>query len=189
MDWLIWLFFESLPALGAVIGLPLFALLVYWRRGGRGLPLLIGLAVAAVLIAVQSLVVTEREHAGRILKAIESDLAESRTSALAAALAPDFYSGGLDHDGFLAYVRRQLQRVSVRWVDRQNLQVQQTWPDRFAVAASYTADVVVDGYAGTVPSHWSITFARTPEGWKITNIHPLHIGGDSNVSWENIDHR
>jgi hypothetical protein len=189
MDWLIWVLFESLPALGAAVGLPLFVLLVYWRRGGRGLPLLIGLAVAAVLIAVQSLVVTRREHAGRILKAIESDLAESRTSALAAALAPDFYSDGLDHDGFLAYVRRQLQRVSVKWVERRGLQVQQTWPDRFAVAASYTADLVVDGYAGTVPSHWSITFARTPEGWKITHIRPLNVGGDGTVSWESIGRR
>ena len=86
MEWVTWLLFESVAALGSVLGLVLFALLVHWRRSGQVRPLLLGLGVAAALLLVQVLVVTRREHAGRILAAIERDIVAARTAALEAAL-------------------------------------------------------------------------------------------------------
>jgi hypothetical protein len=188
MGWLNWLLFESLPALGAVLGVVLFVLLVHWRRTRRGRPALIGLVVAVVLLAVQALVVTRREHAERILGLIEKDLVASRTVALAAALAPDFDAGGLDRDGFLAYVRQQLQLVKVRWLDRWALQMEESGGDRFVASATYLADVSGEGYVGSTESRWALTFVRTSDGWKIAAVRPLHVAGLDNPRWQDFGH-
>ncbi len=188
VNWLSWILFESLAALGAVLGVVLFALLVHWRRSGRPRALLIGLAVAVVLFIVQALVVTQREHAARILTAIENDLVASRSDALAAALSPDF---AWDHPrgDFISYVERQLTRVDIRWVERFRLRVSESQPDRFTVLASYRADIATPGYAGSLPSTWSLTFVRTPDGWKIIQIKPVRILGYDNPTWLGLERR
>jgi hypothetical protein len=189
MNWVTWFLFESVAALGAVLGIVLFVLLVHWRRSGRPWPLLIGLGVAAVLLVVQALVVTQREWAARMLDPIEKDLVASRTAALAATLAPDFETGGLDGDRFVAFVRRELQSTKMRWLDRWGLQLQESAADRFVVTTNYSADVTTGGYSGSIPSTWSITFVRTAAGWKIACIRPLHIAGVDTPTWEDLDPR
>ena len=187
MSVLTWFFFESVPALAAVLGVALFVLLVYWRRSGRARPLLVGLAVAAALLLIQRLVVTQREQAGRILKAIETDIVASRTAAMAAALAPDFDADGLDRDAFLVLVRRQLEHVKVRWVDRWRLEVRESAAERFVVEAVYTADITAEVYSGTASGSWSITFIRSPAGWKIACVRPLRVEDMSNPTWQDVD--
>jgi hypothetical protein len=187
MSGLIWFFFESVPALAAVLGVALFVLLVYWRRGGRARPLLVGLAIAAALLLIQRLVVTQREQAGRILKSIESDIVASRTAALAAALAPDFDADGLDRDAFLAMVRRQLEHVKVRWVDRWRLEVHESAAERFVIEAVYTADVTAEVYSGTASGTWSITFVHSPAGWRIACVRPIRVGDLSDPTWHDLD--
>lgn len=187
MGWLTWFLFESLAALGAVLGLVLFVLLVYWRRSGRRRPLLVGLAAAAVLLTVQGLVVTQREHAGRILVPIEKDLLASRTGALAAALAPDFDAAGMDRDAFVQYVSRQLQRLKIRWLDRWALFLVESDAERFVVSATYSADVAGGNFTGNVRSVWSLTFVRRSDGWKIANIRPLHVGSVDDPTWFTFD--
>ena len=187
MNVLTWFLFESAPALAAVLGVALFVLLVYWRRSGQVRPLLVGLAVAAVLLLIQRLVVTQREQAGRILKSIETDIVASRTGALEAALAPDFEAGELDRDAFLAVVRRQLERAKVRWVDRWRLAVQESEAQRFVVEVFYTADIATEVYTGTTSASWSITFVRTPAGWKIASVQPVRVEGMSNPTWQDLD--
>jgi hypothetical protein len=185
---MIWILFESVAALGAVLGVVLFALLVYWRRSGRAMPLLIGLAAAVLLFTTQALVVTARERIAVLLTDIEKDIVRSRTSALAAALAPDFETAGMDRDTFLAYVRRQMDKVAVRSVERQSLRVEHS-DDRLVVTADYLADVTVQGYARELPTRWSLTFVRTADGWRIVNIRPLYVAGIGNPTWGEIDAR
>lgn len=187
MSAMIWFFFESALALAAVLGVALFVLLVYWRRGGSARPLLVGLAVAIALLVMQRLVVTQREQAGRILKSIEMDITASRTAALAAALAPDFDADGLDRDEFLALVHRQLEHVKVRWVDRWRLEVRESEAERFVVEAVYMADITAEIYSGAASGSWSVTFVRTPTGWKIACVQPLRIEGMSNPTWQDVD--
>jgi hypothetical protein len=189
MNWLVWFLFESLGALGAVLGVALFVLLVHWRRTGRSRPLLIGLAIAAVLLVTQALVVTQRERAARILAPIERDVVASRTTALEAALAPDFTAGDLDREQFLAFARRQFQRLRVRWLDRWALQVDESQAARFVASATYVADIAGDAYAGSVQSRWAITFVRTPAGWRIANLRPLHVAGLDEPRWSDLDRR
>lgn len=191
MDWLIWIMFESAVALAAVLGTVLFALLVYWRRGGSPRPLLIGLVVLLVLLILQPLVVTRREHAGRIMSAIEQDIVAARTDALAAALAPGFHAGRRDADAFVAFVRAKMQQIDVHWLERQSLRLEpldSPTSDCFAVSVGYLADVANE-YEGTIPSRWQIEFTRTPAGWKISTIHCLRLAWLENPTWTEIDRR
>ncbi len=189
MTWLSWFLFESFAALAAVLGVVLFVLLVHWRRTGRSRPLLIGLAVAVLLLVMQALVVTRREHAARLLTPIERDVLASQTTALDAALTPDFTAGDLERAEFLAYARRQFQALRVRWLDRWSLQVNESAADRFVATATYLADIAGDAYSGSIQSRWAITFVRTPAGWRIAHIRPLHIAGLDAPRWSDLDRR
>jgi len=191
MNTLVWFFFESTAALGSVLGLVLFALLVYWRRTGRGRPLLVALGVSAALLLVQVLVVTQREHAIRILDRIQADLVRSRSDALAAALAPDFVTDqprgpALDRAAFLDHVRRVQQRVAVRWLERADLRIHDATAGRFVISVAYVAEVVGDQFGGPFRSRWSITFVRAPGGWMILHLHAEDIEGVPAPSWEHV---
>ncbi len=185
MDWVIWLLFESTAALGGLLGVVLFVLLVYWRRGGRPQPLLIGAAVAVALLAVQSLVVTKREHAARILNAIQVDIIRARTDALAAALAPDFDADGLDRDEFIEMIQREMRRLEIHWVERTSLRVEDGGAGSFGATATYLAEVTLDQITSTTRSRWLFSFVRTPDGWKIVRFRPENIDGVPGPSWHN----
>jgi len=192
MDWLVWILFESTAALGIALVTVLFILLVLWRRGGQPKPLLVGLIASIVLLSVQALVTTKREHAGRALDAIEADLAESRADALAEALADTFNAGQLgarplDRDRFIRFVQKQLARIEIRWVDRRRLRIDSAGPDQFVVTAQYLAQITSADFAHALTSGWQITFGRTPDGWKITRIDCVHIGGAPDQSWGDIN--
>lgn len=188
MAWLTWLLLESRPALLALVTLALFALLIYWRRTGRGRPLWIGLALAGGLIVAQELVVTRREHAGRVLHGIEQDLLRSRTAALEAALADDFDAGeDLDRAAFLAYVRAHLEVIHIRWLDRLRLRVVDSAGGEFAVLVSYHADVTGFLSTGAIISEWRLHFAWRAPRWQITHIRPVSFAGETRVSWRGLD--
>ena len=192
MEWIVWLFLESTGALAALLGVVLFVLLVHWRRGGRPRPLLIGLGLVVLLLAVQTLVVTRREHAARTMNRVTTDLLLSKTDALAAALAPSFSVADadgytLDRDEFVALVADQLQATDIRWVECTGLELTRGEGEQFAVSVSYWAEVVTHDFSRALRSRWAITFRRTPEGWKITDIQPEHIDGLIDPSWRGID--
>jgi hypothetical protein len=186
MDWLIWLLFESLPALGVALGVALFILLVYWRRSGRGKPLLIGLGVALVLLITQKLVVTQREQARAILDAIERDLERGHSTVLVNALAPDFSTEGLDRESFTGLVQNRLGRVGIKYLSLTSLSTEESDSNQFTVVASYYADVVIDGFRTTLPSTWAITFERTPTGWQIRQIRCRALAGQANPKLSEI---
>lgn len=183
MDWTRWLFLESTGALAAVLGTVLFGLLVYWRRGGSSRPLLVGLAVAGVLLLVQALVATPRERAARMLHAIERELVRGRSDALAAALTADFDMDGLDRAAFLDAVRTVLQEINIRTLDRTRMVVTATERDRFVVEANYLAIVEAGMYSGPTRSRWSLTFARGPSGWGLRGVHCEEIDGHEDPQW------
>lgn len=184
---MIWLLFESLAALSAVLGTLLFVLLVYWRRTGRPRPLLVGLGVAVVLLLVQALVVTQRERAAQALDRIAADLLRSRVDALAQSLATDFDAGGRDRTEFTGLVRAKLDQVSIRWLERTGLRVVESGRDRFTVAASYLAEVRADQYDGTFTSRWALTFIRTPDGWRIITIAPEALPWTEHPTWRHVE--
>lgn len=187
MDWLTWLLFENLLALAAMLFTANFVLLVYWRRSGRAVPLLIGVGLAVILLAVQTLVVTRREHAARVLEDIANDVVAARTDALAAALAPEFRAGEMTSGDFVDYVERQYEKVRVHAVQCSSLSIRNSEDDRFVAAAAYQGDIAAGDYRGWIRTRWEITFARTPAGWQIVQIRPTFIDGIPNPDWNAID--
>jgi hypothetical protein len=180
MTWLTWFLFESFPALAAALFTADFILLVIWRRSARAKPLLIGLGLSVVLLTVQGLVVTRREHAARLLRTIERDLVAAKTTGLAAALANDFRSGQMDKEQFLALVARQCERVRISTLHRSQLEIRQSQPERFVAEAAYLADLRSDLVNGWIRSRWELTFADAPDGWCIVSIRAMYIDGIDN---------
>jgi hypothetical protein len=175
MEWLSWLLLEEYRALVAVLFGVDFVLLVYWR-----------LALSILLLSVQALVVTRREHAQRLLAGIEQDLVAGRTQALAAALAPSFSAGGLGPGEFVAAVRGVLERVRVRAVNCSELRVRESRPGDFIVAAAYQGDVDTGDFGGWVRTRWDITLVQTEVGWRIQGIEPKYIDGLPRPDWDEI---
>jgi len=186
MDWLVWFFFESLPALAAVLFTANFVLLVYWRRSGRHRPLLVGVTLALALLIIQALVVTRREHARHVLTAIEKDVLASRRDHLAAAFAPSFTAGRMTRDEFLDYVGRQYHRVHVRQLNCSELRVKESRPDEFVVAVAYQGDITVGDYVGWVRTRWDVTFVRTAAGWQIARLQPRYVEGITDPTWADL---
>jgi hypothetical protein len=176
-----------LPALAVVLFTVNFILLVRWRRGGRARPLLIGLVLSVVLLGVQGVVVTRREHAARVLRPIEHDLTAAQTTRLAAALADDFRAGRMDKEHFLALVARYCDRVRIRSLHRSQLTVRDSQPERFVVEAAYQADLRSDFLSGWIRSRWELTFTHTPDAWRIAVIRPLYVDGFDNPDWDSFN--
>lgn len=185
MAWLTWLLFESLTGLAIALAVVLFVLLVWWRRTGRPRPLLIGLAVAVVLLSLQQAVTTQREHATRLMTRVERAIIEARARDLAPLLAPDFRAGERGREEFVAYVADWMQRVKVRWLHRENPHIEESTGDAFTLVVGYLGDVQSD-YGGTIQSRWRIRFARTAAGWQIVGIEPISIAGTDATTWSGI---
>lgn len=182
-----WFFLESVAALGVVLFLVNFALLVNWRRRGKPRPLLVGLVLAAGLLSLSLAVVTPREHAGRILRAIERGLTERSTEALARALSPEFRAERMTADDFLAMVRDRLDFTRVIDLRRTDLRITRHSPDEMTVQASYLADIDSrGGFRGYFTSRWELRFARRDGEWRITTIAPVHLQGRPASGFEDI---
>ncbi len=185
-----WVLLESFAALGTALGLIVFALLVHWRRGHSARPLLIGLAISAALITVQAAVTTDRERAGVILKAIETDLLGSRVDALKAALSTNFHAEGMNADDLLDRTRRALQRIRIARVWRTDLRVVASTAEGFVAEAAYIADLRSESRGGgTLRSRWRIEFAREPGAVRIRAVIPTHLHGAEVRGWSDLNDR
>lgn len=188
MDSLIWLLFESTPALGGCLSVLLFVLLVHWRRTLKPRAFLIGLALAVVLLVAQALVVTRREHADRIMERVELDVVASRPDAIAAALSDQFRIAEpeMDSDRFLDLVRRWMRQVDVHSLTRRALDITASEGDTFQISISYLGDISARDYAGAVLSRWTIVFAREDDAWRILSVEPTMINRHSVDGWKGL---
>lgn len=187
MAWVGWLFLESFTALAGLLFVVNFVLLVYWRRSRRGRPLLVGLAVSAGLLTVQTLVVTRKEHALRIMAALVQDVRTARTEAFQAHLTPDFRMDRLDKAEFLSLLERFYDEVRVRDVRNTQFRVVAAERDEFRVTTTYLADVTGQ-YRGWHISVWDIGFVRSGAGWHIAAIECLEIDGQRQPNWRSLSH-
>lgn len=181
---LTWVFLESVVALCVILGLMLFGLIVHWRRSLNPRLLLAGLGVAIILLLIQKSIVTQREHAGLILDAIQKDLLQSRPDAIERSLADPFRAGEMDRGQFLNVVKTQLRKVRIHQISRGSMRQTTSEPGAFQVDASFSARVDSTEYgANLVPSTWQLGFVKTAEGWRISQIEPLSLGLGG-VKWD-----
>ena len=188
MDTLKWLFFESTPALGGCLAVVLFLLLVHWRRTLKPRAFLTGLAVAAILLIVQAIVVTHGEHASRIMATIELEVLASRPDGLAPFLSERFYIEDADWDRaeFLQRVRDYMERVDVRTLTRRKLEVEKNDGEQFQIYISYLADINTQDFDRPVLSRWRITFVHEANHWRILTIIPVSIDQTPTGGWRGV---
>lgn len=186
METLTWILFESVPALGAVLFVVLFALLVYWRRTLRAMPLLIGLAVAAGLLITQELVVTQREHAQRILRQLENAVVAGNVDAIAPWLTSDFTAGDMDREVFLEFADQTLRNVDVVTARRMDLAFRASAADTFTITAAHFAELSATSYEGPASARWELVFVRTPVGWRIAQIEPESLNRQNVRGWDDL---
>lgn len=179
MDWLRALFFESPLLLAAVAFLPLFFLLVYWRRTLRPAPLLVALGATAAILIAQIVVVTNREQAARILDRVERDLLRASVVELTGALSSDFVGMGAPRPEFVSFATAQIERVRIIELDRKRLDVVESGSRRFVAIVGYWAEVQLRDYNGPLRSRWRIEFSRADDGWRISRIDAEEIEGIS----------
>ncbi len=191
VDFLVRLLFESTLMLGGCLAVMLFVLLVHWRRSSKPRLLLIGLALSVVLLLVQALVVTRREHADRIMKWIETDMVASRTDAIAAALSDRFRIADpeMDGDRFLELVRGYMAWVDVRSLTRRKLEIETSEADTFQAHLSYWGEISARNYVGPVQSRWRIVFVRDTDGWRILSIEPTMLQRMPVSGWSDLSRR
>ena len=187
MDTLRWFLFESTTALGIVLALVLFGLLVRWRRTLKARPLLIGLGVAAVLLAVQALVVTPRERVLDLMRIVERDVVEGRTNGLEAVLGRGFTAGDRNREAFLDFVHGEQQRIDVHSVRRSTTRVVEQRGDELTLRMQYGARITASSYTGSIASTWRITFAREGDAWRIVRIEPVRIGLMDVPTWDDFE--
>ncbi|MBL8877557.1 MAG: hypothetical protein JNG88_00430 [Phycisphaerales bacterium] len=179
-----WVFLESLPALGVVLFVSNFWLLVWWRRGGSARPLLASLGISGVLLIVQVVVTTQREHAARVLGAIEQGVPRADVSGLDAALASSFAAGPMSRAEFVNLARSRLQDIKVNTVRRLSLEIAESGVSRFVALAAYQCDIVHPDFgSGWVATGWRFTFVREGEAWRIAEIDLPTVNGVKLGSW------
>ena len=172
-DWLTYFLLESPLALGILLALVNFTLLVSWRRSGRARPLLIGLAVAGVLLLIQASITTQREHAWRLLTMIERDVRAGEIDGLRSCLSERFTAGGHDREEFVELVAGRYDVVQPVRVQRTALQIGASTAESFQAEAAYLSEVRLRDFTTIVKSRWRINFVHDPEGWKIISVTPL----------------
>lgn len=190
---LTWLFFESLLALAALVATAWFVLLVYWRRTGRVLPLLIGLGVGLLLFALQAAVTTRRETAARVLTQLEDAVVRSNMPAFEALLAPHFATDAgngplLNREAFLAWVHARMDQMDIIWVNRRTIELVDTAPDHFSVRVSYVAEARIGRESnGPFPSRWFFVFARGPgDHWLIQQVRAESVAMVRTPHWADL---
>lgn len=187
MQWITWILFESLPALGVCLFLLNFATLVFWRRGGSPRPLLVTLLLAAVLLPTQALVTTQGEHARDILRRIERDLLAGRTAAFEASLAPSFRAAGMERDDFIDFARRRMESLRIHLLQRLGGRVESSSEDRFVYQVSYASTISTEPLSGTINSTWRVTFVRVDGAWRIGMLDTPTIQGRKITRWAEIE--
>lgn len=176
MSLVTWVLFESFYALAAGLALSLYVLLVYWRRSGKVRPLLIGLVAASAMLVMQQVVVTQREHAGRILRHIEQDIERHRVDALRDSLSATFAADRYEASSLVAAVEQRLKTLRISNITRNSLEVTASDQDRFTVRASYTCDLgSAEMYNGPLHTRWDFGFTREGGLWKLNSIDNLWV--------------
>lgn len=184
MNWLTWLFLESFPALSISLFVVLFWLLVWWRRGGSVRPFLVAMLIGAVLLVVQSLVTTQREHAARVLSAVERGVPRADIKPLEASLTRSFQAAQLARDEFIGMAQRRLQEFRVNNVRRVTLSIDQSGPDRFVALAAYQCDIDHPDFgSGWLATGWRFTFLRVEGEWRIDEIDLPTVNGVKLRNW------
>lgn len=173
------LFLESLVLLiMAEVAAVAIVLAVYRRRSPSRsrLPLVVALAICALLIGIQSYVQTDREQIESAVEQMARAIDEGDVPTLGEHLDRDFQDRNLDKAAWLQDVRQRLQRwrIDEARVGRFSTEVQ---GDTATVVFAASCDWRGPGESqSAVNSTWKLGFIHRDDGWKLQRVLSAKFG-------------
>jgi len=140
---------------------------VPWRRAMQLAPI-----VFVVLLAINRLVVTDREAIRGTLYHLVDACVAGDTGALGRWMHDEFSAAGLSKSQLLGQAQQVFQRIRIDSVTLTQLIIEPP-----GLKAASFAHIL--GQSGTdyqyVKSDWELKFKKTPQGWMLISVKPISI--------------
>jgi len=180
LDAIVNILFESPLKLALLLFFVLLICLILWRRrrtdGGRR-ALLVALSVSIILMILQGLITTDREHMRRIIDQLAHAVTQEDMAVISAHIDPAYALDGRDRDQVLSCIDASLRRADVDAPYLYNVTVT-TDHDRGQASLTAISHVILDGDSlGQIVSAWQLEFVKRPDGWRVTGIDPVKVQG------------
>ncbi len=135
---------------------------------------LAGVVVAALLLVMQHLVVTERESLIALCNELAVAAVNGDVAGIGEHVSDRFATQNLDRDEFMQWVRRGLTAVEVRSARLSGFEVSIEDGQRAKVTFNASARVygAAEGLGGSRPSRWELHFEKTGDRWLLVFLTP-----------------
>jgi hypothetical protein len=171
--------FESPMQLASVCGIVCLVLLVMWRRtgsAGRRKAFLAAAALSCLLLALQAVVVTDRERIVWLMDDLAKAVEAADIDRIEQSIDADYKDDSYDRTTFLAHVRNELTHYSVRGARLSAFKVSVSGNE-----ATVSFRVVCeirdrDGMFVSVLSRWQVDLVRRDTGWMVRSTRRLELG-------------
>ena len=173
------LLFEEPIALATICIGGEFLLLWVWSRRRTRLAaqaMWMGAVAAIVLPGLSLAVVTPREQIIQTCRELGKAVDEGDMEVISARFSPSFSTDGWDRDELVRRAIRALTRVRVDQVRLRHFEID--FLDKQQATATFDATCNVrttDGFAGTLPSRWELSFRKVGTQWVVSALKSIPV--------------
>lgn len=172
-------FLDDTYALPLTSGLVVFVLAMawHWRRTPRSaIALGVGIAIAVLLLAVQKIVVTDREAIDRTVRRLAVAVEMKDFETVTQLIDDDFGTGGRQKADLIPAIKATLKRLAIEGARLHAMEIDNS-EDHATVEFGVLCRLRFNGLDRPSTSRWSMVLVRRDAGWRVTEIHPLKIDG------------
>jgi hypothetical protein len=184
------LLFEDTLALGLLLAVLLAILAGIWTRlrtPGAWRALCAGLACAALLLAVQAWVVTDREKLESTVRQMSSWVEEGNVRAIVNLIDPAAsFTGGRNRADFEKHLVRLLDRYDVKDPSVGKFEITRQAGEATLTSAAFCQIALPQG-TFPVRSKWQLRFRLADGEWRIVDLRPVSIMDRPCESFFDID--
>ena len=184
-------FLDDTYALPLTAGLVVFVLAMAWhlRRTPRSAAALgVGIAVAVLLLAVQKIVVTDREAIDRTVRRLAVAVETKDFEAVAQLIDDDFGTGDRQKADLIPAIKATLTLFEIEGARLHAMEIDIS-ADNATVGFGVLCRLRFNGSGQPSTSRWSLVLVRRDEGWRVQEIHPLDIDGQKFASLDEVYQR
>ena len=170
-------FLDDTYALPLTAGLVVFVLAMAWhlRRTPRSAAALgVGIAVAVLLLAVQKIVVTDREAIDRTVRRLAVAVETKDFEAVAQLIDDDFGTDGREQADLIPAIKATLTRFEIEGARLHAMKIDVS-EDHATVKFGVLCRLRFNGFDRPSTSRWSLGLVRRDAGWRVREIIPLEI--------------
>ncbi len=170
-------FLDDTYALPLTAGLVVFALTIAWhlqrtRRSATALG--VGIAISVLLLAVQKMVVTDREAIDRTVRRLAVAVETKDFEIVAQLIDDDFGTGDRKKADLIPAIKATLTRLEIEGARLHAMEIDIS-EDYATVEFGVLCRLRFNGFDRPSTSRWSLVLVRRDAGWRVREIHPLEI--------------